>query len=204
MPLSEHSISIILLAAGRGTRMGGGGTPKLLLPMPDGRPILRHAVEGALALEPTELIAVVRPDLQAIEAALAGLPLRCVTNPRYMEGVGTSLALGVQSLPPLIEAVLVMLGDEPAVPPFIVRAILDAYLRERKPITTPIYGDQPGPPTLFSRALFSELSKLEGDTGGRQLIARHRDLVCRVPFAEQDRPRDIDTPEEYRSIVRDK
>jgi molybdenum cofactor cytidylyltransferase len=182
--------------------MGTDSPPKLLLPLEDGRPIVRHAAEGALALEPSEMIVVVHPDLPAVAAALVGLPLTCVPNPRYTDGMGTSLAVGVKSLAESTQAVLVMLGDEPAVPPAIVQALVGAYLRERKPITVPTYGSQPGPPTLFSRSLFPELSALEGDTGGRQLIARHPDLVCRVPFSEQARPRDIDTTEDYGLLLR--
>src|SRR5207248_2349994 len=115
----------------------------------------RHAAKRALALEPSELIVVVRPDLPAIEDALVDLSLTCVPNPRYMDGMGTSLATGVKSLAESTQAVLVMLGDEPAVPPDIAHALVEANLREHKPITVPIYGSQPGPPTLFSRSLFS-------------------------------------------------
>jgi molybdenum cofactor cytidylyltransferase len=200
MLLSDHHIAIILLAAGRGTRMSLGGTSKLLLPMRDGLPIVRHAAESAIELGPEELIVVVRPDFPAIEVALSGLAARCVANPRFMEGMGTSLAVGARSVGGGIEAILVMLGDEPAVAPDIVRAIVDAYLRENRAITTPVYGSQPGPPTLFSRDLFAELSNLEGDTGGRQLIARHPEMVCRVSFPEDARPHDIDTPNDYRGL----
>ncbi len=98
MLLSDHHISIILLAAGRGTRMSMGATSKLLLPMRDGLPIVRHAAESAIELGPEELIVVVRPDLPAIEVALSGLAARCVANPRFMEGMGTSLAVGAQSV----------------------------------------------------------------------------------------------------------
>jgi molybdenum cofactor cytidylyltransferase len=182
--------------------MGTDSPPKLLLPLEDGRPIVRHAADGALALEPSELIVVVRPDLPAVAAALVGLFLTCVPNPRYTDGMGTSLAIGVKSLAKSTRAVLVMLGDEPAVPSEIVQTLVGAYLHEHKPITIPTYGSQPGPPTLFSRSLFPELSSLEGDTGGRQLIARHPDLVCHVPFSGQARPRDIDTPEDYGALGR--
>jgi molybdenum cofactor cytidylyltransferase len=198
--LSDHHISIILLAAGLGTRMAGAGTPKLLLPMAGGQPIVRHAVQGALALGPEELVVVVRPDLPAIEEALSGLPVRCVPNPRFIEGMGTSVAVGARSLGEGTQAVFVMLGDEPAVPTEIVQAVVGAYLAEGKAITAPVYGNQPGPPTLFARSLFAELGDLEGDTGGRQLIARHPAMVCRVAFPEEARPRDIDTPEDYRSL----
>jgi molybdenum cofactor cytidylyltransferase len=200
MLLSDHRISIVLLAAGRGTRMGSEIAPKLLLPMYDGLPIVRHAAESALGLGPEELIVIVRPDLPGIEAALSGLAVRCVANSRFMEGMGTSLAVGARSVGDGTDAILVMLGDEPAVAPDIVQAIVDGYLRERKPITTPIYGSRPGPPTLFSHELFAELSNLEGDTGGRQIIARHPEMVCRVSFPEEARPRDIDTPDDYRGL----
>src|SRR5436853_1429911 len=60
--LARHKIAVVLLAAGRGSRMSGA-TPKLLLPMPDGNPLLFHALKNALALKPFELIVVIRPDL---------------------------------------------------------------------------------------------------------------------------------------------
>jgi len=198
--LSDHHISIIVLAAGLGTRMAAAGKSKLLLPMADGQPILRHAVQGALALGPEELVVVVRPDIPAIQEALSGLPVRCVPNPRFVEGMVTSLAVGAQSLGEGTRAVFVMLGDEPVVPAEIIRAVVGAYLDEGKAITTPVYGSQPGPPTLFARSLFAQMSTLEGDSGGRQLIARHSDMVCRVSLPEEARPRDIDTPEDYRSL----
>jgi molybdenum cofactor cytidylyltransferase len=201
-PLSERKIAVILLAAGRGTRMGGD-TPKLILPMKDGRPLLAHALENALSLRPFELVVVTRPDLMELvqsakfKAQRPEGAVRFVANPRFHEGMGTSLAVGVGALSPEVEACLVMLGDEPFVPPQIVERLAQAFLAERRSITIPVYGEQPGPPTLFARDLFPELAVLEGDTGGRQLLARFPDNVARVRFHEQERPKDIDTPEDY-------
>lgn len=214
-PLSEHKIAVILLAAGRGTRMGGP-VPKLLLPMPDGRPLLLHSLENALSLFPLDVIVVLRPELSLfVQRArfkvqrprsplnLRGAPITYVPNPRYTEGMGTSLAVGISTLlglSPQVEACLVMLGDQPSVTAPIVERLVEAYLRERAAITIPIYGDQPGPPTLFSRIVFPQLAHLKGDVGGRQLLTLYPDKVARVPFDEHERPRDIDTPEDYRSI----
>jgi molybdenum cofactor cytidylyltransferase len=194
-----QGIGVIVLAAGRGSRMGA--TPKLLLPLEDGRPIIRHAVGNALEWTPAEIVVVVRPDLPAIEEALAGLPVRCVPNPRYEEGMATSLAVGIGALSSRVEAVLVALGDEPYVDEQIVMQLTAAYLDEGKPITIPRYGEQVGPPTLFARSIFPELLMLEGDVGGRQLLSKYPDLVCLVPFNENDRPRDVDTPEDYRALL---
>ena len=197
--VKDHHIAAIVLAAGLGTRMRQA--PKMLLPLGDGKTLLRHSVENVLTLQPAETIVVVRPDLPELESSLAGLPMRYVANPRYMEGMGTSLAAGVLALGPEIEAALVVLGDEPYVSGRIFERLVEAFLRERMPVTIPRYGEQLGPPTIFSRRLFPLLAKLEGDTGGRQLVKQHPEFACVVPFAAEERPADVDTPEDYRAIL---
>lgn len=178
-----------------------GAMPKLLLPLQDGRPIIRYAVGNALEWNPSEVVVVVRPDLPAIEEALADLPVMCVPNHRYEEGMTTSLAVGIGALSGRIDAALVVLGDEPYVAEHIVMRLVAAYMSERKAITIPQYGEQVGPPTLFARIIFPELLALSGDIGGRQLLAKYPDLVCLVPFNQEDRPRDVDTPEDYRALL---
>src|SRR5438105_7865654 len=109
--LADNSIAIIVLAAGRGQRMGA--QPKLLLPLADGETMVRYAVRTALALGPSELVVVVRPDLPEIVGALDDLPVRCIPNPRYRLGMGTSLAAGIEALKSDVEAAMVLLGDMP-------------------------------------------------------------------------------------------
>src|ERR687888_51129 len=94
--LDDNSIAIIVLAAGRGQRMGT--QPKLLLPLADGEPMIWHVAHDALALGPSEVVVVVHPDLPEIAGALRGLPVRRVPNPRYRQGMGTSLATGIGAL----------------------------------------------------------------------------------------------------------
>jgi len=197
--LAHHSIATIILAAGRGTRMGA--RPKLLLPWRGGKPLLWHTATNALSFQPAEVVVVVRPDLAEMIPAISDLPIRCVPNPRYEEGMATSLMVGIQALGGDIEAALVMLGDEPSIEPLIIEKLVETYLREQKPITIPQYGDQVGPPTLFARQIFPGLMKLQGDIGGRQIVSHYPEMVCRVPFPEGMRPHDIDTEQDYRSIL---
>ncbi len=196
--LKDHHIAAIVLAAGRGTRIPHAR--KMLLPLKDGKTLLRHSVENVLALQPAETIVVVRPDLPEVEHGLDGLPVRCVTNPRYMEGMGTSIAAGILASGPEIEAALVALGDEPFVSGRIFEWLVAAFLRERMPVTIPRYGEQFGPPTIFSRELFPMLAELQGDTGGRQIVARQPELACVVPFAAEERPIDVDTLADYQAL----
>jgi molybdenum cofactor cytidylyltransferase len=183
--------------------MGDSHLPKLLLPWRDGKPILWHTVNSALSLEPREVVVVVRPDLPEMAEILRDLPVRCVPNPRYTEGMGTSLAIGIQTVSGNAEAALLMLGDEPDVPRQIIERLLAAYWSEGKAITIPMYGKQVGPPAIFARRIFPELTKLQGDQGARSLIAQHPDWARILHFDETDRPRDIDTPDDYRGVMRD-
>ena len=200
--LADHSIASIVLAAGRGRRMRRmSDHPKLLLPLHDGKPILWHAIRSALAFAPSELVVVVRPDLPALADALIGLPVRCVPNPLWEEGMATSLGAGIEALGEDVEAAMVMLGDEPYVREHIVEKLIEAYARERKLITMPLYGNQTGPPSLFAREVFSELLRLQGDVGGRQLLTMRSELACLVPFSESERPKDIDTPNDYGALL---
>jgi len=217
----------------------GGDVPKVLLSMQDGRPMLLHAVENAVKLEPLELIVVVRPDILTVirgpgfphpaPFAIPGIGnlylrklsewprlksirtafeksrryITYIPNPRYEEGMSTALALGVAALSlvsPEVKACLVLLGDEPTIPPTIIQRLVEAYSLSHPAITIPIYGTQPGPPTIFSSELFPDLTLLEGDTGGRQLLSKYPDKIVRVLFHENDRPKDIDTLEDYQSL----
>jgi molybdenum cofactor cytidylyltransferase len=115
--------------------------------------------------------------------------------------MATSLAAGIAALSGRIKVALVALGDEPYVAEHIVMRLVAAHISERMPITIPQYGEQVGPPTLFRRSIFPELLTLEGDVGGRQLLTKYPDMVCLVPFRQEDRPRDVDTPEDYRALL---
>ena len=178
-----------------------GEQPKLLLPLADGKTVLWHTIQNVLGLGTREVIVVIRPDLPEMADLLSELPVRCIFNPRYAEGMATSLAAGIEALESSTKAALVMLGDEPYVNSRIIEAIVSAYESEHKPITMPMYGNRPGPPTLFAREIFTELLKMQGDIGGRQLAEKHPDWVCFVPFDEAMRPKDIDTQEDYRAIL---
>lgn len=187
-----HAITALILAAGLGRRMGDAARSKLLLPWRDGKPIIWQTARNALNLGLGEVVVVVRPDVPEMEEALRRLPVRCVPNPRYVEGMGTSLAVGIGALREDAEAALLLLGDEPDVPQHIVARLLEAYHAQKKPITIAKYGEAIGPPAIFARSIFADLMRLEGDVGARQLIARQPEWACVVAVEEGERPHDID------------
>jgi molybdenum cofactor cytidylyltransferase len=179
------------------------GRQKLLLPMPDGRPLVRVSVEAVLAAGLDDVVVVLGADAEAVAAALSGLPLRLVVNPRHPEGQSTSLRAGLGALLPGTAAAVVALGDQPLPDPEVVRRLVAAHRASGRPIAVPRYRDGPGNPVLFAAALFGELDAVRGDQGGRDVVARDPARVVEVPVAA-DRPADVDTPEDYRALDPDR
>jgi molybdenum cofactor cytidylyltransferase len=191
-------IAAIVLAAGTSTRMG---RQKLTLPMADGRPLVRVAVEQVLAAGVDDTVVVLGGDAEAVSLALAPLPVRTVVNPRYAEGQSTSLRAGLDALRPGTDAAVIALGDQPLPDPDVIRRLVKAFRMSGCPIAAPVYRNGRGNPVLFAAALFGELRAVTGDRGGREVIARDPGRVAEVPV-DAPMPADIDTPEDYEAVRR--
>ena len=185
-------IAAIVLAAGASTRMG---RQKLTLPLGDGRPLVRVAVERVLDARLDDVVVVTGRDSEAVASALLGLAVRTAHNAGYVEGQSTSLRVGLDALAPGTEAVVVALGDQPA-DPRVIRRLVATFQATRRPIVAPVYRDGRGNPVLFGAALFGELRAVTGDRGGRDVIARDSARVAEVAV-DAPIPFDIDTPEDY-------
>jgi molybdenum cofactor cytidylyltransferase len=185
-------IAALVLAAGRGTRMGG--TNKLLAEV-RGKPIVRHAVEAALASRARPVIVVTGHEGDRVAAALAGLDVLTVHNPRFAEGLASSLKTGLVALPSETDAVAVALGDMPEVTGALIDKLAAAIDPARGAlIAVPTRGGRRGNPVIWSRRLFDELGRIEGDVGARHLIAQHGEAVAEVPVEDEAAFLDIDTP----------
>jgi len=191
-------IAAIVLAAGASTRMG---RQKLTLPMRDGRPLVRLAVEQVLGAGLDDVVVVTGRDAEAVALALAPLPVRTVVNPRYAEGQSTSLRAGLDALRPGTDAAVVALGDQPLPDPDIIRRLVAAFRTASRPIVVPVYRNGRGTPVLFASVLFGELRAVTGDRGGREVIARDPTRVAEVPI-DLPMPADIDTPQDYEAARR--
>ncbi len=190
-PTSETFISGVVLAAGTARRMNGD---KLLLEI-DGRPIVREAVEQAVAASLAEIVVVVREgNAPAIRRALEPLPACFVENPHAAEGMGTSVALGAASVSAESAALLLLQADQPFVGADMLRALIDAWREAAPAFVASRFGALTTTPVLFDRALFAELRALYGDRGARAVLARHAGRTIDFP---EWRGADVDTPDDY-------
>lgn len=102
-------LDIVILAAGKGTRMYSS-RPKVLHELA-GRPLLRHVLDSAEALDPAQICVIYGHGGEAVPQAIAGVEARMVLQEPQL---GTGHALQ-QALPWLSEvnATLVLYGDVP-------------------------------------------------------------------------------------------
>lgn len=189
------AIGIVILAAGDSTRLG---TPKQLLPY-EGKSLLRRAAETALASDCRPIMVVLGASAAQCLAELSGLPVSSVVNADWAEGMGSSLRLGLATLaaesPIPLEAVIVMLCDQPLLKAEILDALVEAYATTSSPIVAAQYGEVVGVPALFHRSLFPELLSLSGAQGAKQILRRYPDRTHTIAFSGG--AIDIDTAADY-------
>lgn len=189
-------IAAIVLAAGTSSRMG---RQKLLLPLREGRPLIRLSLERVLEAGLDDVVVVLGRDAEAVAAALAGLAVRTVVNPRYAEGQSTSLRAGLDALRPGTEAVVITLGDQPLPDPGLIGRLVAAFREPRSAIVVPRYRDGRGNPVLFAASVFDELRGVTGDQGARAVIARDAARVAEVAV-DAPMPPDVDTWADYEAL----
>ncbi len=183
--MGGQRIAAIVLAAGGARRMG---TPKMLAPL-WGRPLVCHAVDAVLASRLDACVVVAGADCDAIREALSPTSARVIQNPRWAEGLSTSIHQGLAATGEAA-AVVVVLGDQPALTPAVLDALVSAFEGGAE-IAACDYGDgTTGPPALFAAAAVPMLARLDGDQGARALLSGDG-VVC-IPFpGGRD---DVDTP----------
>ncbi len=154
-----------------------GGPNKLLLPY--GKSTVIGTVVQTLLSCGLGVVVVTGRD--ADEVARAAEPARCVFNPSFESGLGSSIACGVKAAPP--GGVLIALGDMPGLRKSVVEELVASLDDERK-IIAPVYNEQAerrGHPVLFGAKHREALMALSGDEGANSVVLNNTgwlDLVC--------------------------
>jgi molybdenum cofactor cytidylyltransferase len=194
-------IAVLLLAAGRSSRMGG---PNKLLAEIDGRPMVARTAQRLLSSHARPVIAVLGNQADAVDAALGRLPVLRVHNPAFAEGLSTSLKRGIAALPPDTDGVIVCLGDMPLVAGRDLDRLIAAFNPlEGRAIVVPTRRGKRGNPVLWASRFLAEMAELAGDVGAKHLIGEHADLVYEVEMDSDGILVDVDTPDAL-AALRDK
>ncbi len=181
-----HGCAAIILAAGGSLRLG---RPKQLLVF-EGETLLARAVRVATESKARPVIVVLGALADECANAIAGQPVRIVTNKEWKEGIASSIRAGLEAVAHETDAAVILLCDQPG----LSAAHVDALIAAGKSIAASAYGGSLGTPAYFEKEFFPELLALRGDTGARALFKKYADKVAPVDFPGG--LRDIDTPED--------
>ena len=182
------------------------GKTKQLLPAGRGILLERVLIE-ALKSDLDKLVLVLGHRAGEIRSALGRAlkhpKLKVVENRQYHQGISSSIITGLLAVESTYDHVMILLGDLPHIDAGIINLVRHKYLASGLPVGAVKIGTKKTHPIIFSRELYGELHRLEGDVGGRPLLDKYAGRTCLV---EPDRPydgRDIDTPEDYEEFVRE-
>jgi CTP:molybdopterin cytidylyltransferase MocA len=188
----------VILAAGKARRFGAAKQLALL----DGRPLLQHALDAALAVPALgDVVLVLGARADAVADGVDVGRGRVVRSEHWAEGMAASLGVGVAAVPHA-DVVLVLLGDQPRVTPAVIERVLAhaavagaAFVAARA-----AYDGVPGHPVALGPDLLHLVPTLRGDAGARDLLAARE--VHLVEAGDLGDGTDVDTPEELEAVAR--
>ena len=181
------SVAAVILAAGASTRLG---QPKQLVEL-GGERLLERAVRTAREAGLSPVIVVVGARAAEITAQCNLREAQIVRCERWAEGMSQALAAGVAAVAETNASSCVVLTTDM---PFITSLHLQSLSKRRGEVRASEYAGRKGVPAHFPRSTFSELLRLEGDTGARDL------LQAAVAVDLNDNALDIDTPQDLAAV----
>lgn len=189
-------VSAVLLAAGAGSRFGGG---KLLAPF-GGETLIGATLSGLRDAPVDEIIVVVGEEAEELGEVCGPYGARITENPDWAAGMSTSVRAGLAALVPETRAAVFLLADQPLVGSEAVARLVEAFEHGAR-VAVATYEGAPRNPVLFAREVWTLLeSELAGDEGARRFIRRHPGLVTEVPCDGVADPADVDTAEDLRDV----
>lgn len=195
--MSEKRIGILILAAGGSSRMG---RPKQLLQL-NGKSLVCRTAQTAIEAGGQPIVIVTGAAAQEVATDLRGLPIHLAPNPSWERGMGSSIQAGMGRLleiEPNLDAVIIMLCDQPGISAATLRKLIDAHTETDKPLCAASFGDAIAPPALFGRQFFNELLSIPPQHGAKQILLNHSSELLRVDCPEA--ARDVDTPTDYGAL----
>jgi len=196
--MATDRVTGVVLAAGRSRRLG---TPKQVLPYRD-TTVLGATLDIARSCGFDQIILTLGGAEAQIRRSVRLDGVDVVVAEDAGSGCSSSLRVALGALDPEAEGIVLMLGDQPAMAPTTVEALVAQ--RFRGPIAVCRYRDGTGHPFWLSRSVFGDLGRLHGDKGVWKLIDQNRASkrfpVHEVPIDDAV-PLDVDTWADYRRLL---
>lgn len=198
MGVNGMKVCIAILAAGASLRMG---RPKQILEI-EGVPLVVRAVRAALESLAEEVCVVTGAAHSSVLSCLEGLPIRVVHNPRWSDGMSSSVKAAVHYAEDRdFDAVCIVAADHPFLDSDHMDSLIKAFCRFQCDAVATRCDGRAMVPCLFSRSMFAALQGLQGDKGASCLV-RDPGETFDVRYVDLEGLRaaalsfDVDTPED--------
>ena len=152
-----HPIAVVILAAGKGTRMKSD-LHKVLHPIA-GRPMLLHLVASAAALHPAKTVVVTGAGREQVEAAVAPLGIATALQAEQL-GTGHAVAQAREALAGFGGDVLILYGDVPLVTAATMRRMIDRLHGDDAPAAV-VLGFRPADPGAYGRVIANAAGRID-------------------------------------------
>ena len=189
----------ILLAAGPSSRLGQA---KQLVRV-DGESLVRRTARLLLSVDPVSLTVVTGFADDAVEQELSDLPVRFARNDDWEQGMGGSIACGVQNISEEVDGVLITLCDQWRIEGSDYLRLISMWKTNISRITASSWINDKasvyGPPTLFPRNYIRELTGLMGSKGAKAVIDQN---LANAQFVKiENAAYDLDRPEDLEQLI---
>ncbi len=193
-------IAVVILAAGKSTRMG---SIKQLEEI-NGKPLLEIVLEKVKNLKKNSFC-VLGANANLIKKNIDFDSIKIIENQNFEKGLSTSITTSIQyfnkkSL--TFDGVLFLLADQPAVEVSYLKAMIATFNAENSKIVASNYNDVPGIPAIFPNSFFNSLLYITGDKGAKEILIKSKKSV--ILESQQTNLIDLDTKEDITTYQKQK
>ncbi|TVZ56008.1 molybdenum cofactor cytidylyltransferase [Lutibacter sp. Hel_I_33_5] len=190
-----NNIAILILAAGKSSRMG---SVKQLLSYKN-TTLLGWTIETVQKLKKEDIFCVLGAYAKNIEKEVSKYNIETIFNSKFETGLSSSIVNGIEYLKNRnYSSVLILLADQPKITSTYINVLIKKSIENPTKIIAANYSNHNGVPAIFPKPFFTELLKLKGDKGAKDLLKNTNQIIS-IPFKELS---DIDTQEEYQKLIK--
>lgn len=192
--MSERGTAVLIVAAGRSTRMG------------DFKPLMKLGVSTVIeqtlntfgTISATHTVIITGHRSGEIENHFGGRGIVFIKNTHYdTTDMLCSVKLGLSYLNGKCDKVFIMPADIPLATPYCVEEMLAAMQAGGFAILKPTYKGKGGHPILIGAECFEHILAYEREGGLKGAMSSAKQDVCTLPLPEPGILMDADTPENF-------
>jgi molybdenum cofactor cytidylyltransferase len=195
--MNPASVSALVLSAGMSERMGDF---KPLMPF-GGETVLERAIRLFQSAGIGRIHVVLGHRAAETVPIVERRGARPVVNPRYRDGMYSSVQAGASVLGPSVESFFCLPVDIPLVRLGTLKSLLQASPSGGEAICYPTFGKRRGHPPLIGCRHLPAITGFKGEGGLAALLKGLEPHALDVPVIDEFIHADMDRPEDYRSLI---